>query len=119
MPFLTTFAQLSLRLKNFIGGWLLVLGIKEGFLECATVCVKSVVILIYIMIEVEEITANCRDLGDNFDVDFGNLYPPNPLRLEADNGVITSSNHPNNYNPNEQCGFIIEAPEGSRLVHHI
>ena len=97
----------------------MVLGIKEGFLECATVCVKSVVILIYIVIEVEEITANCRDLGDNFDVNFGNLYPPNPLRLEADTGVITSSNHPNNYNPNEQCGFIIEAPEGSRLVHHI
>ena len=71
------------------------------------------------MIEVEEITANCRDLGDNFDVDFGNLYPPNPLRLEADTGVITSSNYPNKYNPNEQCGFIIEAPEGSRLVHHI
>ena len=71
------------------------------------------------MIEVEEITANCRDLGNDFDVDFGNLYPPNPLRLEADTGVITSSNYPNKYNPNEQCGFIIEAPEGSRLVHHI
>ena len=26
-------------------GWLLVLGLKEGLVECATVCVKSVVIL--------------------------------------------------------------------------
>ena len=45
LPFLTTFAQLSARLKNFLGSWLLVLGIKEGLVECATVCVKSVVIL--------------------------------------------------------------------------
>ena len=45
LPFLTTFAQLSARLKNFLGGWLLVLGIKEGSVECATVCVKSLVIL--------------------------------------------------------------------------
>ena len=45
LPFLTTFAQLSARLKNFLGGWLLVLGIEEGLVECATVCVKSVVIL--------------------------------------------------------------------------
>ena len=45
LPFLTTFAQLSGRLKNFLRGWLLVLGIKEGLVECATVCVKSVVIL--------------------------------------------------------------------------
>ena len=45
LPFLTTFAQLSARLKHFLRGWLLVLGIKEGLVECATVCVKSVVIL--------------------------------------------------------------------------
>ena len=45
LPFLTTFVQLSARLKNFLGGWLLVFGIKEGLVECATVCVKSVVIL--------------------------------------------------------------------------
>jgi hypothetical protein len=43
---LTTFAQLSARLKNFLRGWLLVLGLKEGLVECATVCVKSVVILL-------------------------------------------------------------------------
>ena len=47
LPFLTTFAQLSARLKNFLGRWLLVLGIKEGLVKCATVCVKSVVILIH------------------------------------------------------------------------
>ena len=45
LPFLTTFAQLSARLKNFLGGWLLVLGLEEGLVECATVCVKSWVIL--------------------------------------------------------------------------
>ena len=36
---------MSERLKNFLRGWLLVLDIKEGLVECATVCVKSVVIL--------------------------------------------------------------------------
>ena len=51
LPFLTTFAQLSARLKHFLGGQLLVLGIKEGLVECAMVCVKSVVILslVYVM----------------------------------------------------------------------
>ena len=32
--------------KNFLRGWLLALGIKEGLVECATVCVKSEVILL-------------------------------------------------------------------------
>ena len=45
LPFLTTFTQLTARLKNFLRGWLLVLGLKEGLVECATVCVKSEVIL--------------------------------------------------------------------------
>ena len=45
MPFLTTFAQLSARLKNFLGGWLLILGIKEDLVECATVCIKCVIII--------------------------------------------------------------------------
>ena len=40
-----TCTQLTARLKDFLRVWLLVLGIKEGFVECATVCVKSVVIL--------------------------------------------------------------------------
>ena len=45
IQFLTAFAQLSASLKNFLRGWLLVLGLKEGLVECATVCVKIVVIL--------------------------------------------------------------------------
>ena len=40
-----TFTQLTARLNNFLRGWLLVLGLKEGLVECATVCVKSEVIL--------------------------------------------------------------------------
>ena len=43
--FLTTFTQLTARLKNFLRGWWLALGIKEGLVECGTVCVKSEVIL--------------------------------------------------------------------------
>ena len=46
MPFLTTFTQLTARLKNFLRGWLSALGIKEGLVECATMCVKSEVIFI-------------------------------------------------------------------------
>ena len=40
-----TFAQLTARLKNFLRSWLLALGIKEGLVECATMCIKSEVIL--------------------------------------------------------------------------
>ena len=36
---------MTTRLKNFLRGWLLVLGLKEGLVECATVCIKSEVIL--------------------------------------------------------------------------
>ena len=45
LPFFTIFTQLTARLKNFLRGWLLILVLKEGLLECATVCVKSEVIL--------------------------------------------------------------------------
>ena len=46
IQFLTTFTQLNARLKkNFSWGWLLVLGLKECLVECATLCVKSEVIL--------------------------------------------------------------------------
>ena len=41
------FVQPSSRLMEFLMGWLLVLGLKECLVECATVCVKSAVILIY------------------------------------------------------------------------
>ena len=45
LSFLTTFTQLTCNLKNFLRGWLLVLGLKEGLVKCATVCVKSGVML--------------------------------------------------------------------------
>ena len=45
VQFLTTFTQLTEWLKNFLMGWLLVLGLKEGLVEYATLCVKSEVIL--------------------------------------------------------------------------
>ena len=37
--------ELTSRLKNFLRGWLLILGLKECLVECATVCVKREVIL--------------------------------------------------------------------------
>ena len=46
LHFLTTLA----RLKNFLRGWLLVLGLKEGVVDCAIGCVKSEVILLYVHI---------------------------------------------------------------------
>ena len=42
---MTTFTQLTARIKNFLVGWLLSWGLKEGLVECAIVCVKSWVIL--------------------------------------------------------------------------
>ena len=41
-----TFTQLTTRLKNFLMGWLLVLSLEKGLVECATACVKSEVILL-------------------------------------------------------------------------
>ena len=66
---MTTFFQLSTRLKNFFRGWLLVLGLKEGLVECATVCVKSVVILEYCYVTTglfckEELEFNCKSSKD-------------------------------------------------------
>jgi hypothetical protein len=40
-----TFTQLTARLKNFLRGWMLVMGLKEYRAECVTVCIKSEVIL--------------------------------------------------------------------------
>ena len=40
---------MTTRLKNFLRGWLLVLSLKEGLVECATVCVKSEVILTFVL----------------------------------------------------------------------
>ena len=41
------FVQVNSRLLEFLMRWLLVLDLKECLAECATVCVKSVVILMY------------------------------------------------------------------------
>ena len=46
LQFLTTFTQLTARLKNFLSDWLLALGIKEGLVYSAIVCLNSEVILI-------------------------------------------------------------------------
>ena len=43
-----TFTQLNARLKNFLNSWLLVLGLKECLVECATSCAKSEVILLWL-----------------------------------------------------------------------
>jgi hypothetical protein len=45
LPFLTTFTQLTASLNFFLRDWLLILGLNEGLVEWATVCVKSGVIL--------------------------------------------------------------------------
>ena len=42
---MTTNDQLIARLKNFLTDWFLGLGLKECLVECATLCVKSEVIL--------------------------------------------------------------------------
>ena len=42
---MTTFTQLTARLKNFLRGWLLALDIKEGLVKSATVFIKSEVML--------------------------------------------------------------------------
>ena len=45
---MTTFTQLTARIKNFLVGWLLFWGLKESLVECAIVYVKSWVILTYL-----------------------------------------------------------------------
>mgnify|MGYP006888591525 CR=1 FL=1 len=42
------FVQPSSRLMYFLMGWLLVLGLKDCLVKCATVCVRSMVILAYL-----------------------------------------------------------------------
>ena len=45
LSFLTPFTQLTAKLINFLWGLMLVLGLKKGLLECATVFIKSEFIL--------------------------------------------------------------------------
>ena len=51
-----TFTQLNARLKNISMGWLLVLGLKECLVQCATLCVKSEVMLMHIYSESKRMT---------------------------------------------------------------
>ena len=82
---MTTFAQLSARFKNFLSGWLLVFGLKEGLVECATVCVKSVVILRHLGLHWKRPIMATRD-KQSWIFDFWKFtliffQPPNPTLL--------------------------------------
>ena len=59
LQFLTIVTQLTAGLKNFLSRWLLVLDLKEGLIECATVCVKSEVILMNIQCILQSLGAYC------------------------------------------------------------
>ena len=74
--------------------------------------ITSFILLIELLPKLSE--ANCRPIADTL-LNFGDFFVPNPTRLTEKAGVITSPNFPEDYNVNEQCGFIIEAPEGSRI----
>ena len=75
---------------------------------------KLITYLLLIKLLVHKSQANCRAIPSDL-LDFGDFFVPNPTKFSQSTGVITSSNYPENYNLNEQCGFIIEAPEGSRI----
>ena len=59
VKFLMTFTQGTARLKNFLIGWLLVLSLKEGQVEPATLCIKSEVILVAVA-QTPKCTRACR-----------------------------------------------------------
>ena len=69
MQFMTTFTQLTARLKNFLRVWLLVLGLKEGLVECATVCIKSKVILL----NMRALIQTRKRIAENFRLDHFSL----------------------------------------------
>ena len=105
---MTTFTQLTAKLKNLLRGWLLVLSLKEGLVECATVCVKIWVIL------------NNNQLFYNTPTKFTIFKNSFPLatgpfscgEVNAEAGQIQSVNYPNNYPNNEECVWVITAPFG-------
>ena len=81
---------------------------------------KSLTTFVLIYFKVIGTYGNCRFIKTvTFDnVPLENLFVPNPLIIDgavASSGVITSPNYPQNYNINEQCGYIIRAPGGSRI----
>ena len=75
---------------------------------------KLITYLLLIKLLVHQSQANCRAIPEDL-LSFGDFFVPNPTKFIQSTGVITSSNFPENYNTNEQCGFVIEAPEGSRI----
>lgn len=70
--------------------------------------------LIFILLLIKHMEANCRPVSATL-LPFGDFFVSNPTRLRENSGVITSSNYPEDYNLNEQCAYIIEAPSGSRI----
>ena len=73
--------------------------------------------LIFVVVLVcKETNANCRSIDpQDFSLDYGDFFVPNPQKLESGAGVITSSNYPDLYNSFEQCNFLIEVEPGSRI----
>ena len=51
--------------KTFLRDWLLVLGLEEGLVECATLCVKSWVILCYVF-QYYKVTPHVMDFFCSF-----------------------------------------------------
>ena len=61
---------------------------------------------------IRDVHSNCRAIEE---LDYGNFFVPNPLLVTELEGVLTSPNFPNQYNPQEQCGFLIQGPPNSRI----
>ena len=104
MQFLTTFTQLTARLKNFLRGWLLAFGIKKSLVECATVCVKSEVIL-------NEGYALPYFQCENCDF-YSNKFSDTKEHLKQEHEI-------DDYNPYRcsHCEYV--TPELSRFAYHI
>ena len=71
-----------------------------------------VLLVIQCLLLIGYVNSNCRPIEV---LNYGNFFVPNPLQLVNSEGEITSSNFPNQYNQNEQCGFLIKGPENSRI----
>ena len=61
-----------------------------------------------------DVGADCRPFGQS-PLTFGTFFPA-PSQLTGLHGSLTSPNYPNNYNPFEQCTYIIWAPTGSNVT---
>ena len=81
-------------------------GKKFGFGLLSVLVVASNVIV--------DVDADCRPFGQT-PLTFGTFFPA-PSQLTGLQGSLTSPNYPNNYNPFEQCTYIIWAPTGSNVT---